>query len=40
VLPCALHPGSYPYEIRIMGAGLGESEAGTGRTLRGIIVVE
>jgi hypothetical protein len=41
VLPCALRPGSYPYEVRIMGAGLGEADADElGRTLRGSIVVE
>jgi hypothetical protein len=40
-LPCSLAPGSYDYEIAIMGAGLGETfESSPERKLPGTIVVE
>ncbi len=40
-LPCALKPGSHAYEIWIMGAGLGQTDAsGPERKLQGKIIVE
>ena len=40
-LPCAPRPGSYPYEIWLMGTGLGETVASRPELkLRGTIVVE
>jgi hypothetical protein len=40
-LPCRLAPGSYQYEIAIMGSGLGETaETDAERKLVGTIVVE
>jgi hypothetical protein len=40
-LPCPLAPGSYDYEIAIMGAGLGQTgETSPERKLPGTIVVE
>lgn len=41
-LPCALRPGTYPYELWLFGQGLGElsDDAVPARKLRGTLVVE
>jgi hypothetical protein len=40
-LPCPLKPGSYPYEIWVSGAGLGETApGGSERKLSATIIVE
>jgi hypothetical protein len=41
-LPCSLRPGTYPYELWLFGAGLGEltDDAVPARKLRGTLVVE
>jgi len=40
-LPCPLEPGTYAYEVVVVGAGLGEASAtGPEHTLKGTIVVD